>query len=83
MCSHLDQEPARQLDPCDVSEAGTLTDGHGISRPSSGEVQPEGQKNTIKTEDVFNSWTLIIYSFYTIPKVTDYKKCFEFINHLK
>lgn len=35
---NLDKKPARQLHTRDVSEAGTLTDGHGVGGPGSGEV---------------------------------------------
>lgn len=49
----LDEKPARQLDPCDISEADAPADGRGIGGPGSGEVQPEGQ----------HSNSLVFYSF--------------------
>lgn len=41
VCSHHDEKPARQLNSGDISETGTLADGHSVSGPGSGEVQPE------------------------------------------
>lgn len=43
--SHLDEKPARQLNSCDVSETGTLADGHSVGGPGGGEVQPVVRHN--------------------------------------